>query len=154
MPSYCQPQHSPETLSHMFLECPVASALWQWVAQVWAAFSGRDPPPQTAQVLMADDQSQWRPGTALQLVWTQIRIAFLSVIRDGSIQRRQGMPVISHLSSCPPPTPGQSCYPQGLEEVPGQWPRGHVVKHLLLLNAQEETSLHLSPAVERDLGTL
>ena len=95
---HCQPQHVPETLTHMFLECPLAAALWQWVAQLWAAFSGGEAPPQTFQVLMADDQTQWRPGTALQLVWTQIRIATLSVIRDGACRRRKGMPV-THTSA-------------------------------------------------------
>ena len=89
---HCQPQHIPETITHMFLECPIAAALWQWVAQLWAAFSGGQAPPATAQVLLADDQSQWQPSTGLQLVWTQIRIATLTALRDGAIRRRRGLP--------------------------------------------------------------
>ena len=33
-----------ETLSHIFLSCPVAAAVWSWVAQLWVAVTERRPP--------------------------------------------------------------------------------------------------------------
>ena len=89
---HCLPTAVPETLTHMLSECPTAAAVWRWAARLFAALSGADPPSLTVGLLLADDQTDWQPPGALQTVWTQLRLATLTAIRDGSSRRRRGQP--------------------------------------------------------------
>ena len=93
---HCLPIGVPETLSHMLLGCPVAQAVWEWVARQFAALSGRTAPPLTVAVLLADDLSSWQPLPVLQTVWTQLRIATLAAITSGARSKRKGRPVSAH----------------------------------------------------------
>ena len=89
---HCLPERRPETLSHMLLHCPVATQIWAWVGQLWAAYSGATAPPLSAAVLLADDQRDWQPASHCQATWTQLRIATLTAIRNGANSKRTGMP--------------------------------------------------------------
>ena len=90
---HCLPERRPETLSHMLVDCPVATQIWTWVCHLWAQYSGAAMPPITAAVLLADDQSEWQPASHSQSAWTQLRIATITAIRDGASNRRRGLPV-------------------------------------------------------------
>jgi hypothetical protein len=81
-----------ETLSHLFLECPVAAGLMAWVAGLWALIAGASPPC-TAAVLLLGDWQAWRPRQDLELLWDRLRLAALYVIWSRRCAaRRAGVP--------------------------------------------------------------
>ncbi|BDA50463.1 hypothetical protein COCOBI_16-1390 [Coccomyxa sp. Obi] len=63
------------TLSHVFITCPLAASIWGWLAATWAAVTGEDPPPLSADLLLADDQRQWQPASQLTPLWHRLRLA-------------------------------------------------------------------------------
>ena len=79
--STCQAVPRPlETLSHLFLECPVGKAALLWLSQLWVAIqpAASPPPPLSPAVWLADDWSTWRPGgTGLRPVWNLLRATML-----------------------------------------------------------------------------
>ena len=76
-PSVSAPACAPETLTHMFMACPVvARPLVQWACALMGRVGGAAPPC-TAAVLLADDVRQWDPGDDLRLAWGRIRLATL-----------------------------------------------------------------------------
>ena len=79
---------SVQTLSHMFLACPIAAAVWHWVCLVWAAASGLPPPPVFASVMLADDARSWFPPPAMRPLWTRLRLATLHALWCASGQAR------------------------------------------------------------------
>ena len=81
-----------ETVSHLFLECPVAAGLMAWVAGLWALVTG-GAPPCTAAVFLMGDLRVWRPRQDLQLLWDRFRLAALYVIWSRRCAaRRAGVP--------------------------------------------------------------
>ena len=79
----CQQQQQPqlETLSHLFVDCPVAAAAWQWFAQQWQLVQpGAAVPVSNAQVLLLDDASVWAPPMDKQQIWTYMRLLLLESI--------------------------------------------------------------------------
>jgi hypothetical protein len=63
----CQQQPQLETLTHLFVECPVAAAVWQWFAQLWQLVQpGAVVPVSSIWVLLLDDDSVWAPPMAKQ----------------------------------------------------------------------------------------
>ena len=66
-----------ETLSHIFLSCPVAAAVWSWVAQLWVAVTERRPPVPSMQVHIVGDRAAWDPGDSagLRELWLILRMA-------------------------------------------------------------------------------
>jgi hypothetical protein len=74
----CAAAECPETLSHVFLECPGAAAVAAWVSQLWGAVVQGPGPPCVPQVFLADDSAVWDPGPGqLRVLWELIRMAFL-----------------------------------------------------------------------------
>jgi hypothetical protein len=66
-----------ETLTHAFVECPVAAPRVAWLFQVWQALI-RTAPPTPAYVplvLLADLPGVWQPGYSR--TWQRLRVAFL-----------------------------------------------------------------------------
>ncbi|BDA49659.1 hypothetical protein COCOBI_14-2790 [Coccomyxa sp. Obi] len=63
------------TLTHVFITCPLAASIWGWFAATWAAVTGEDPPPLSADLLLADDQRQWQPASQLTPLWHRLRLA-------------------------------------------------------------------------------
>ena len=70
-----------ESLSHVFVHCPVAVAVWEWFECVWrrvqpdaaVAFG-------SARLLLLDDSTVWRPPSALRPLWTYMRLLLLESI--------------------------------------------------------------------------
>jgi hypothetical protein len=62
------------TLTHVFTTCPLAATVWGWFADTWAAITGEDPPPLSADLLLADDQRTWQPASQLGPLWHRIRL--------------------------------------------------------------------------------
>ena len=83
--------NQPETLTHMFLTCPVAARVIRWVCDLWPAVTGGSRPVASAAVFLADDSRVWDPGTALRDLWTRIRLATLYNIWTAAQQRRRGV---------------------------------------------------------------
>ena len=79
-----------QTVSHMFLSCPIAGQVWDWAIQVWARVSGGSCPPIAASVLLADDVSVWRPVAALSTLWTRFRLSVLHALWSATGRARHG----------------------------------------------------------------
>jgi hypothetical protein len=77
----------PETLSHVFLHCPVAVLVTQWLCDVWERVTGGQRPPRSAAVLLADDITVWDPGLRLRPLWTVLRLMTLSAIWSATVKR-------------------------------------------------------------------
>ena len=80
-------QHQPETLSHVFIHCPVAAQVTQWLCDVWERVTGGDRPPGSVAVLLADDSTQWDPGPPLRQLWTVLRLTTLAAIWTATTKR-------------------------------------------------------------------
>ncbi len=77
----CQQQPQLETLSHLFVECPVAAALWFWFAQLWQKIQpGAAVPVSSTRVLLLDDDRVWAPPVEKQQQWTYMRLLLLESI--------------------------------------------------------------------------
>ena len=77
----CQQPQQLETLTHLFLECPVAAAVWQWFAQLWQQVQpGAVVPVGSSRVLLLDDDSVWAPPADKQQLWTYMRLLLLESI--------------------------------------------------------------------------
>ena len=69
-----------ETLSHVFLECPVVRPAVEWLRDLWARL-GDGPPPLDAQVLVVGDKSVWSPGGRdVWELWTHLRLEFCQAV--------------------------------------------------------------------------
>ena len=79
-----------QTLSHLFLACPLADGVWRWLFEVWVRVSGDLPPPLAASVLLADDDSVWQPSAELRPLWTRLRLATLHALWCAAGKARQG----------------------------------------------------------------
>jgi hypothetical protein len=74
----CQQPQQLETLTHLFVECPVAAAAWQWFAQLWQQVQpGAAVPISSSRLLLLDDDSVWAPPVDKQQVWTYMRLLLL-----------------------------------------------------------------------------
>lgn len=83
----CQQAAQLETLSHLFVECPVAAAVWQWFVQLWQQVQPGAVIPISSNLLLLDDFSSWAPPQDKQLMWTYLRLLLLEsiwVVRSSS----------------------------------------------------------------------
>jgi hypothetical protein len=76
----CQQPPLLETFTHLFVECPVAAAVWQWFAQLWQQVQPGVMVPISSSVLLLDDASVWAPPVDKQLLWTHLRLLLLESI--------------------------------------------------------------------------
>jgi hypothetical protein len=76
-----------ETLTHMFMGCPVVSPACDWLLDVWHAVSGVRP-PRDARVLVADDDRVWHPEASLGPVWLALRVLYLHAVWRCNVLRR------------------------------------------------------------------
>ena len=84
-----------QTLSHVFVTCPVAAPVWDWIARLMACMPDCTRPPLTVSVLLADDSRVWRPPSKLQPLWLRLRLAALHALWCESAKARRGGPVVS-----------------------------------------------------------
>jgi hypothetical protein len=84
-----------ESLSHLFVQCPVAVAVWAWFAGVWQRVQpGAAVDFSSVRILLLDDGTVWQPPQALQQLWTYLRLLMLEsfwVVRCAS----EGLPYSS-----------------------------------------------------------
>ena len=70
-----------ESLSHMFVQCPIARQVWQWFARIWHRVQ---PAAQvdfsSTRIVLLDDGSVWQPPAELQQLWTYMRLLMLESI--------------------------------------------------------------------------
>jgi hypothetical protein len=74
-------------------ECPVAAAVWEWVAALWAHTANGQRPPLTARVLLLGDRSEWDPGGGdSRARWDILRLAAIFYLSraDSSAGAAQG----------------------------------------------------------------
>ncbi len=76
-----------ETLSHVFLHCPVVKPAVEWLRGLWARLGNvgsagpNGPPPLDAQVLVVGDKSVWSPGGGDDWeLWTHLRLEFCHAV--------------------------------------------------------------------------
>ena len=92
-----QPCQEPEpllaTLSHVFVQCPVAEAAWQWVADTWQRVQPGPPVPVSdVRVILLDDSRVWAPARGREGLWTLMRLLMLEslyVTTAGQQQQQQ-----------------------------------------------------------------
>ena len=81
-----QPQHQVgeyqlETLSHLFVECPVAAAAWEWFAGLWRRVQpGAAVDVSSVRILLLDDYTAFSPPAAVSRLWTYLRLLMLQSI--------------------------------------------------------------------------
>jgi hypothetical protein len=67
-----------DTITHAFLECPVARRVTGWAAALWVAVTGREPPPRVQRVWLGGDRQVWDPGpSGHRELWGVLRLAVL-----------------------------------------------------------------------------
>jgi hypothetical protein len=84
-----------ETISHVFLDCPVARRVRAWACALFQAVWQRPPPPSAAgpAVWLAGDYREWDPGDDGAALWSILRLAVLHYLWTARCQaRREGQP--------------------------------------------------------------
>jgi hypothetical protein len=74
------------TLSHALFHCPVAAAVWGWVAHFWVAVTGGPPPPVALPVVLGGDRAVWDPGGGLSVwqLWVFVRVVALHFLHQAA----------------------------------------------------------------------
>ena len=86
--SCCQQQ--PETLTHLFMECPSVRPAVDWLLDMWQCIGGVRP-PRDALVLLADDHRVWTPALEQHRgLWTLLRLEFLYAVWSSRCRRSTG----------------------------------------------------------------
>ena len=75
----CTPTQ-PQTISHMFLECPVATTVVNWLCRLWQAMTGHTPDASVATILAASTPDGHCASDALLQTWHRLRLAVLHSI--------------------------------------------------------------------------
>lgn len=74
-------QYQLETLSHLFVQCSVAAAAWQWFAGMWRRVQpGAVVDVSSVRLLLLDDHTAFCPPAALSRLWTYLRLLMLQSI--------------------------------------------------------------------------
>ena len=82
-------QVAEETLTHLFIACPLARATWEWLGNVWEAVTLMRFPIHPG-VLLADDRRVWYPPPEVGALWLRLRIITLGALWRASCRRRHG----------------------------------------------------------------
>jgi len=69
-----------QTISHLFITCPVAATVTDWLCRLWQAMTGYLPVFSTASLLAAYTPSEQLPSDALLQIWHRVRLAGLHSI--------------------------------------------------------------------------
>lgn len=93
--------HAAETVSHALVECSVARRVWEWAGGLWAAVSGRPPPPVSVAVCLAAEEAAFSPGRPREGVtrlWHVLRLAviyYLWACRCSGREQGRGVPALA-----------------------------------------------------------
>jgi len=77
-------QRQPQTISHLFLTCPVAATVTDWLCPLCQAMTGYLPVVSVAGLLAADTSSEQLPSDALLQTWHRLRLVVLHSIWTAS----------------------------------------------------------------------
>jgi hypothetical protein len=70
-----------ETLTHLFVQCPIAVAVWAWFARVWSKVQPDAAVDfSSARIVLLDDSTAWQPPQPLRQLWTYLRLLMLESI--------------------------------------------------------------------------
>ncbi len=71
-----------ESLSHLFVHCPVVRPAVAWLRGMWALLVAGRVPPLDARVLLAGDHTVWDPGggEAGAELWAHLRLLFCRAV--------------------------------------------------------------------------
>ncbi len=72
--SCCIDPSQPQTFSHLFITCPVAATVTDWLCRLWQAMTGYLPVVSAASLLAADTPSEQLPSDALLQTWHRLRL--------------------------------------------------------------------------------
>ncbi len=78
--SCCIDPSQPQTISHLFITCPVAATATDWLCRLWQAMTGYLPVVSAASLLAADTPSEQLPSDALLQTWHRLKLAVLHSI--------------------------------------------------------------------------
>ena len=73
--SCCIDPGQPQTISHLFITCPVAATVTDWLCRLWQAMTGYLPVVSAASLLAADTPSEQLPSDTLLQTWHRLRLA-------------------------------------------------------------------------------
>lgn len=94
----CRGARVAETVSHVFLGCPVAQSVTAWAGRLWSAAAALPaPPPAAACTFLTADPAVWDPGGYREL-WDIIRttvVYFLWVARDAGRREGRAVPALA-----------------------------------------------------------
>ena len=87
----CTTAGSLETISHVFIDCPVARRVRDWACALFHAVWQRRPPPSAdgTAVWLAGDFREWDPGGDGAVLWSILRLAVLHYLWTARCQGRQ-----------------------------------------------------------------
>ncbi len=89
--SCCIDPSQPQTISHMFITCPVSVTVTEWLCRLWLAMTGYLPVVSVASLLAADTSSEQLPSDALFQTWHRLRLAVLHSIWAASQMSTAGI---------------------------------------------------------------
>ncbi|MFY7873476.1 MAG: reverse transcriptase domain-containing protein [Limnohabitans sp.] len=78
-----------DTLSHVFLTCPLARQAWGWLGTLWESLTGHRFPMSVA-VLLADDRRPWRPAPDAEALWVRLRLLCVAALWKAHCRRHHG----------------------------------------------------------------
>ena len=78
-----------QTISHVFVSCPIAVRTLDWVWKLWRAIAGAAPPPPSTQLLVVGDPEAWAPGDSLAWLWHKLRCHTVHALWESAAQRRE-----------------------------------------------------------------
>lgn len=71
-----------QTVSHVFLSCPVAVAAWSWLRRLWRGIAGVLPPDPSVQLMVAGDPAAWAVPAQQEWLWHTLRCYMVHTIRE------------------------------------------------------------------------
>ena len=82
--SCCDQHRQPQTLTHLFLDCPVAIAVTSWLCRLWQAVTSQLPVVSAATMLAAKTVSDQCSSASQLQAWHRLRLAVLHNIWGAS----------------------------------------------------------------------
>ena len=132
--SCCSSQ--PQTISHLFLECPVAASVTSWLCRLWQAITGHLPDISVATLLAGDTSADHAPSEAMLQAWHRLRLAVLHSIwaasQIASAASQQRLPTSSSSSPTSTSAPSPSLSPSSPLALPSSSHHRHLASRLAL----------------------
>ena len=102
--SCCSSLSQPQTISHLFLECPEAATVISWLCRLWHAMTGHMPQASVATILAATTAEGQCASEPLLQTWHRLRLAVLHMIWAASQVAQHASATQSHPPASPAPS--------------------------------------------------